>query len=444
MKKKYITGVVIILLCAMTGCGSKKETTTVATGTDALVLEEISSEDEIPETVSEVVEGEKGSVTIDAEVILPEKYNTCKLLELETNYYYDESLKNLVEQIFDEGSYFLYMPYNKEQIAFLQGKLTELAPLATDEREIMAFEDAQFFLEYDLANLTYEVEEISDEIKFYKVSEDEESTEYICDVFGTIDGKNYYLSVVKSDGAYCYVSLKEWKMRNSDYQCVGDESFDVKLSGNVCSYTKDEAEELALEYVKSLGYEEFAPVRTYNSIYNTTYDGEVNSVDAYTIYLGREYDSVQVPYFYENYSEGYDTNWHFDENGNLQRGSGSEYIRVCVNSEGIAVVEINNPLKVKEVLSTDVTMLSFDTVNEIAKDEAKKMADEWDGYYSTIDEVAFGYDYIYEDSAIVLAPVWYYYEKEDSTRTFAYKHICIEINALDGTVIEGLINAYAF
>lgn len=440
MKKKYITGVVLMILCAMTGCGSKTETTTVATGTDALVLEEISSEDEIPETVSEVVEGEKGCVTIDAEVILPEKYNSCKLIELETDYYDDLTLKNLAEQIFDDGSYFIYMPYNKEQIAFLQGKLAELAPLATDEKEIRAFEDAEFFLEYNLANLTYEAEEIDGEIKFYKVSDNEESTEYICDIFGTIDGKNYYLSVVKSEGAYCYFSLKEWKMRNMGYNNVGDESFDVRLSGNLCSYTKEEAEELAYEYIKELGYEEYTVVRTYNSICDTTYDGEVNSVDAYTIYFGRQHDSVEVSYSYNNYNEDYDTAWFYDEDGYLQRRAGSEYISVCVNSEGIATVEINNPLKVKEILSQDVAMLSFDTVNEIAKEEFKEMTDEWEGWFATIDEISFGYDYIYEEDTIVLIPVWYYFEEEDSTRTFAYKHICVEINALDGSVIEGFAN----
>lgn len=443
MKKKiYLAGIISFCISLLAGCESKQSETTVATGTDALVLEEISSEDEIPETVSEVVNGEYGSAVIEAEVKLPEKYNTCSIVELETDFYDDQDIKDIATQIFDDGSYFLYMPYNNEQIAFLQGKLAELAPLATDPKEIRQFEDAQFMLEYNLVNLAEKHDEIDGEIKFYNVSEDGIGEEYTCNIFGTIDGINYFLSFTKSEEEYCFMELKKWRDVSHSYMDIGDECFDVKLSGNACTYSIEEAEELALEYVKGLGYEDFGVVRTYNAICGTTYDGETNIVEGYNVYLGRTYNSFNVPISYENYNEMYNlVYWDVTQNANQRRISEDiiEFVKVYVDSNGVNTVQINNPMKLTEVLSENTTMLSFDKVHDVAKDTMKTIVDEWQ-YTEYVDSIELGYDYVVEEGKIVLIPVWYYYSGEDQTSNYPFRWIFVEINAIDGTIVYSQIS----
>mgnify|MGYP003294792900 CR=1 FL=1 len=154
MKKKLIMKMVVLALTAfamlpLTACGNKKQVdyTTEATEEAADAM----TEAEIPDKVSYELEGEGGTIIVDADIILPENHDKCSVVEYSKLRFTDEDVKRLAEQIFDKDSYFLYMPYSEEQIEIAKDKLTSIRDASTDERE-------RYTLQNELLNLDNRIE----------------------------------------------------------------------------------------------------------------------------------------------------------------------------------------------------------------------------------------------------------------------------------------------
>ncbi len=439
MKNKlYMATVGILLIASLTGCGDENKTTTVATGTDALILEDTSEEGNASENIYEEIVYGDSVVTIDATIIKPKEYESCKCIELERNYIEDSDIETLANIIFDEGSYFLYMPYNREQIAAMQDKLTELMQFSTDEEEQKAFEIELEELEKTLSNITEEIE-IGDAYRFYNVWGDDENGEQVCNIFGTIDGENYLLGFRKLGSQHCFVKLTPWRDKYYEYYDMGDESFEIRLYGNTCAYTEEEARDLALQYVKELGFGDYVIVDSYNAMRGAVFDEE-QAIDGYNVYLGREYENYKMPFSYENYSE-YGNMYTFDEWGNATADGFSEYVKVYVDSDGVCTFDIYNPMKHMEVISENTIMLEFDKIHEIALEEMEMILETWGTRVNiNINDIELGYDYIEQDGKIVLLPVWYYYYRDDNTSTNYRRMTFVEINAIDGSIVYSQIS----
>ena len=450
MKKIGLIIAGAIFLIALPSCGDKNNTASVASGTDALILEEVPDEGEIAENVTYESTGSKGSVSIDASVITPEKIDDCSVYSLEFDFFDDDDVKTLVENIFDEGSYFLYMPYTSEQINLIREKLTAMAPYAKTPDETQAFTDALYNLDYREENLKSGVPEMDGEIKFYNIAEYteyEDLNEYQCNVFGTIDGKNAVVYFSKDD-YNCQMRLSLFGYVNRTVANSGDESYDIRAYGNVCGYTMSEAEDIAKDFIVSMGYENMSVAKSYNTIlysmenqYYTNEAGEeienyvqVNEVNGYNIYFSRSYGTYNVTYDGSHFQSMYGT-CYFDENGeNPYKVVGHEFIRVYVSDDGVTDVEFCNPMREIELIADDVVLLDFESINQIAIEKLDSMADEYKDEFK-IDEIKLGYSIIEEDGKYAIIPTWSYMKHSDATSTTAHVINYISLNAIDGSEV---------
>ena len=141
-----------------------------------------------------------------------------------------------------------------EQIAELKNKLTNIKD-ETEDEELKAFIEEYHLPNMDLRlqNLSGQSDTISGEYKFYSVANaDINNTggitvynggnEYIdaCGLAGTIDGEYYTMNFQRAGNNSCLL------LDRMDNICsvndAGSECFEVKLNGNPCTYTQEEAQ----------------------------------------------------------------------------------------------------------------------------------------------------------------------------------------------------------
>ena len=163
--------------------------------------------------------------------------------------------------------------------------------------------------------------------------------------------------------------------------------------------SKEDAEKLALDYVKELGYDDFSIIQTNNTQSEYWFkegDKEV-SVDGYSIYLGRTYDNYSYVYS-ASYCPDYSTDGQivFGENGSYKEKI-HEYIRVYVDSKGIRHMYYFNPMEEVGALSDEVAFLDFSKVQAVADERFKIIADEdiyGYGLEINISEIKLAYGYV--------------------------------------------------
>ncbi len=443
---KYIKIIIPFIMCGLlTGCGERAGDSNqeALSSEESLVLDEISEDSDIPASITYQSTGTRGSLNIDANVILPQNINDCPIYALEKVYFEDEDIKLYADKIFDEGSYFLYMPYTKEQIAFLRTKITDLYSNAVDEEEEKAFSCVLLGIdncEEELSTVHIAEEDLvnveNGELKFYDIRPEVGYPQGECYVLGTIDGKYAMLSFNREDEA-TRMKIEFISAKSSELVDVGDEYYDVYAIGNKCSYTLQEAEELAREYIDALGFENMQIMRTSNTmsgysdgsnaseilympsddpvpvIYSTGYE-----VNGYNVFFGRSYGG---------YASTYDSNetCHFLHE--------KEYIRIYVSDYGVTTVEIANPMQEKELISENVTLLDFEAVHQNALAVFEEYIENYKDLWN-INEITLGYSLYEEEGEYVLIPTWTYLEHYEDERFLSYSTVVI-INALDGTTI---------
>ncbi len=435
------------LVIGLTGCGKKQVDYSDATETVQSGLGSASETDtafdneEIPTHLDMTIEGALSRTIIDADIILPDGYKNCTVIECTDIDFTDEDVQNFAQQIFDKDSYFVYMPYSEEERGALSGKLGELRLLATDEAEQFAFDNELSKLEEGYTQYQGDYDDFHD-IKYYELYDTYyDRSIWKCDLLGTIDGQYYFLSFTK-DKCNSYMKLNRFKQStNFKMQDVGSQSLDVLMDGNVCTYDKEEAETIARDYVKQLGFESMDVVWT-SDVRAEYWDEDYwdssatmleRQVDGYNFYFGRTYDNYSLVYF------SYRFNQELEYPTDMAPGNvpifeeGSEYIRVYVDSRGISEVEVYNPLEFNQVLSDKPVMISYCDVENIIVENGKEHAQS-NGDDLNIYEIRLGYDMVIDGDKNALVPVWYVFYDDSSHESNFSKTPYIRINALDGTV----------
>lgn len=435
------------LVLGLTGCGKKQVDYSDATKDVQSGLGIASETDpaidteEIPNHLNMTIEGASSRTVINADIILPDGYKNCTVVEYTDRDFTDEDIRKFAQLIFDKDSYFVYMPYSEEERGALSGKLGELRLLATDDAEQFAFDKELSKLEEGYTQYQGDYDDFQD-IKYYELYDTYFGRSiWKCDLLGTIDGQYYFLSFTK-DKSNSYMKLNRFKQStNFNMQDVGSQSLDVLVDGNVCTYDKEEAETIARDYVKQLGFESMDVVWT-SDVRAEYWDKDYwdssatlleRQVDGYNFYFGR---------YYENYSLVYST-YRFDqeleyptdyapENVPLFQ-EGIEYIRVYVDSRGISEIELYNPLEFNQVLSDKPVMISYSDVESIIVESGKEHADG-NGADLNIYEIRLGYDMAIDGDKKALVPMWYVFNNDNSHDSNFYKSPFLRINALDGTV----------
>ncbi len=479
MKRKtiYIT-LAVCAFFALTACGEKQVDYNVTETPGGAEITEAADnpqaiESEIPETLTYDLEGKMAYINVNATVKLPDKYNQCSVVEFSKKPYEDADIKYYADKIFDPGSYFLFMPYSAEQIAYCRDKINDIISGSEDENFKAFLEEYYIFkLNYRETLLSGD-EDIDGELKFYNVIANpyDESLEYtnMCQLMGTIDGVYYTLTFAKND-----INYHMYLRRVGDYstQEIGAESFDMKLTGNLCEYTQEEAENLAREYVDGLGYGELAVVKSINvSKQSVVYkyvdessggvisvkesdnvssnvtlhvDGDIKGteqIEGYKIYFGRKYGGYSLTYTADNYwgygdYTGYGQYSTFEGNQDwFSITELNEFIGVYVDSQGICEVDIVNPLVEENVLTENAVLLDFEDMNEVAKNQLQIYADNFMNNFNIV-ELELGYTFVKEDGKLSLVPAWYLFDSNSGEdRQIYYRHANMSINALDGTVL---------
>ncbi len=469
MKKNGVKALACLMVMAttLTACGEKKEVDYVDNPTQSessVSMEELgegTSGDEVyeeaPEHINYDVVCDKVTVTVDADISLPKKYEQCKVVELEKAVMTDAELKSYVESTFDEGSYFLYMPYNETEIAKAKDNLLNIAGQTGDEQLSKVINDI-YIPKLDAGVDTYanSDNDITEEIKFHKVnvSGDYATDNYpceMCNVIGTIDGE-YYIIEANRDNANQVVKLSKLSDAGKAYSDVGPAYGTMIGKENLCSYSREEAQQLALDYVNGLGIENMAVVKTCDVTYSS-HDSEESVVyvgdgydestvlDGYNVYLARSYNDYKTVYdigqFMNYFGLGY-----MDENNEMITMGGNEYIRVWITSDGVAAYEYCNEMKEVNVTAEAANLLDFNSVNEMAKSCLMEYGN-LSGFAVTIDKIVLGYATVEENGKYSIIPAWYYFvDDEDDEGFYCFDYSVVVVNALDGTRVDLLMSAF--
>lgn len=447
MRRKTAMVVVCIMLCSLIGCGKKEvdysDATESANGEVQVESQTTEAQSiEIPENIEYTITGAKGTIDVAAEIKVPEEYEKCTVMELSRVVYEDEDIKAMADKIFDEGSYFLYMPYNEEARANLRDKLTTASENAANDWDAATFE---FVLgKIDEEDFFSTSDESFDELKFYQVDEDDN----FCKVLGAIDGRYYVLSFEKN-GNNCGVKLVRWDrtigFQLADYSA---DSIDVRTSGNASIYSQEESEAMAMEFAMKLGYEGYGVVQSNVAFYactlpkdESTIDREdfIQGVDGYNVYLGRNQNNYAMAYSSESWIMEYldiDGSEIVYEDFPVEKFENTECIRVYVDGQGICEMKVYNPMEEVGPMNEDIVFLPFEKVDGIAQDELQAYADANSGKFK-IESIQLAYGMVDEDGKKALVPVWYYFGKDAlNNQSFYQQNAIVMINALDGTVIK--------
>ncbi len=449
MKRKTALVLVGIMLCSLMGCGKKEVDYSGATeaGNGEVAVEGQATEAEtieIPENIEYTITGAKGTIDVAADIKVPEDYEKCTVMELSRVVYEDEDIKAMADKIFDEGSYFLYMPYNEEARATLRDKLTTASESAANDWEARTFEFVLYLFEQE--DFFAVSEENFEELKFYPDHRTEEDA-YFCRVFGAIDGRYYILSFEKNS-SNCAMELIRWD-RLVGFQ-LGDyspDSIDVRTSGNASTYSQEESEAMAMEFVEGLGYKEYEPVQSNIASYGSALPKDVNNIqtdeftqgiDGYNVYLGRNYNNYSMAYSSDLWIMAYNDlegNTMYFEEFSVEKFENTECIRVYVDGQGICEMKVYNPMEEVGPMNEDIVFLPFDKVDGVAQDELQAFADANSGKFK-IESIQLAYGMVDEDGKKALVPVWYYFGKDAlNNQSFYQQNAIVMINALDGTVI---------
>ncbi len=437
------------------GCGKKEVDYSGATeaGNGEVAVEgqtTVAESIEIPETAEYTITGDKGTIEVAAEIKVPKDYERCTVMELSRVVYEDEDIKTMADKIFDEGSYFLYMPYNEEARAVLRDKLTTASEnAANDEEEILfavildGFNDGEMFakVDHDYDEMLLEEDELYEEIKFYPDCRTEDGG-YFCSLLGSIDGR-YYLMTFEKDDKNSSVNIRRWD-RTVQFQLndVPADGIDMNLSGNASTYSQEESEKIAEEFVKRLGYNQYNVVQTNNAMFALAGGGRMilepkGGIEGYNIYLGRGYNNYSMAYFSESWimfmadERDYYGEYHLEEFEN------TECVRVYVDSQGVCDMKIYNPMQEVGPLNEEIVFLPYDKVDSIAQDELQAYADANSGKLK-VESIELAYGIVDDNGKKAVIPVWYYFGKDalNSNTNVYQRNALLMINALDGTVIK--------
>ncbi len=437
MKKSIITLMVSVILISLPGCGDRKNV-------DYDVSEEVTTTESVEEIPSEMVAtlyGNDVCLDIDAELIVPEEYEKCAVLSVVPDYFEESDIEEMCNKIFDEGSYFLYMPYNMEQINLLYDKIDRLRIIGEDEYDP---ELTAIMLDLELDIIDFQEGNVEIEIDGYRYYHIEktgclETGRDLCEVLGQIDGEWYSLIF---DNSYGTSSMRLTKMCDTydaglirilpDYRNVNHHEFDE------LEYTVDQAQDMAKNYIEDLGYKDFE-VDKIVEVINMNSDVEtgkcVDCAEGYLISFGRNYG---------NYTTVFDGSSDMIETTFTPTITdiSVESINIFVTNEGVVGFEVINPHRVDSILSESTTMLPYEKIEGIVDEWLGPSAGE--GLYMNyeVDEVKLGYRMVtYEDGNKALVPAWHFIMNNNDEGNYI-NDIVLVVNAIDGTIVWNSLYGY--
>jgi hypothetical protein len=196
---------------------------------------------------------------------------------------------------------------------------------------------------------------------------------------------------------------------------------------NTCTYTKEQALDVANSFLSELGFDDYADINICNASEYVS-DGNATSyfVNGWMIDYSRSVNGAVMPY----------VNVMTDMDGEYRY----EHINLTVTDDGVMEMTIDMPSEIEEISTEAAVLLSFDDMNSMAKAyfENQYLTDnDLSGAEEPmeINVIELGLAQITgDDGSSYLVPAWYYaYDASDG----AYAENAIGIfNAIDGSVIK--------
>ena len=206
---------------------------------------------------------------------------------------------------------------------------------------------------------------------------------------------------------------------DEEYLVVDTLGMDETNINNLCD--RESAEGLAKQFLSRLGMSNMELLHiVHNDIWLTE---KTSTVDGYTMIFGMSENGAHLLFSYG----ACEANMVPTNEQNIF--AAQPYVEVQVNSNGVYGIVIRGNYNKPEIMSEETTMLSFDQINEVAKEELANTVTR------DIGSIEFGYVYItYDGLSYAIVPVWRYYEV-GSERDTTDKTPALTICALDGSII---------
>ncbi len=448
MKKKILLSALLILTCTLTACGKKDRKdidkdlggNTTENAAENTGISEESAQEEIPESLSYTVSG----TTVEAKVSA-EGYGQVPVYKLEKKEESDEWVKSYAELLFDGGEYVNVKPYEFCSKAELEeekkvweqclSELTDKDDYNNIEKEI---ENLEFYMgkseegnseSYPEDKLIYETDSYNEDASEILKSHKENAL-----IRGEVNGDIWKLEYAQSrydgeneGGTYSnmYVpSLHATCPSKKGYFSIADGY--TGINENICD--KETAQRDAQEFLDRLGFSDMELIRSFE-LYPYTVDENGSCIydkdyyDGYGMIFAPMLGNIKSPVNMTTIEASADgTNFITQPR-----------VSILINSDGVFSFCIVGGYEIEETLTAHSSMLTFEQIDAIAKDEFEKAGTE---QRVTITQVNFGYMYVsYEDSSYAAVPVWSYCAEESYNGETVIKPI-LTICALDGTVIE--------
>jgi hypothetical protein len=431
----------------ISGCGNQKEVdydiqSETSTSTDM---------SEIPETLNYEVSSTSGggSFVVDADVIYDSENTSVPVVTLERADFTEEQMKEIADNLFGEGNYEVCIPYiymDRDELLEKQEEIkSEIASYGADSELpddlISKYSEIEAALEDDAEN---QVIENDGTVKWLNVKDEQtgEDSYSFCYIAGKLlseesekENDTTYSLIFQKDANSCFMTFKVGDstgyvnpLQVTTVPVYGDSPGTVVS----CQYTEDEAKALAEGFMDGLGFTDYGVNAVYPAkSYGDTADG---SVDGYLVYFGRRAKNMTTVYqdwltlgtllsYTDDVAYGYEGGW------------------IYVNDAGVSECGVVNPMSVEEINTENAALLSFSSVDEMAQEYMKNIADKVYDSSTTekICEVEFGLGRVSDDEgeSFSLIPMWYYFQDGKSwSAIYVYREALFAINAIDGSIID--------
>lgn len=460
MKRKYLAPCLLSLALCLTSCGKAKEDN-ILNDYNLVKDPETSgiSEEEIIEFAPSVLSNVDYEVSVDN----AGSNNACVYAAKAIDYN-DEYLKSFAANVFDQDTVKICKPYqicNKSELEQELDTLDVINANAEKNKQVprdyyyrvkKALEACDSTNETELENGNCIIEYSTDYGSAFaglmkgKIQGVDYALIYT-DMNLEVNGDTYMqisdagnptpIRLQRLTPAYTYRTT-----RNKDY-AAADSVYGDNLVNE--SAARNQAE----QFLADIGINDFV-IEDYGQRVCIINDAE-SCYDGYSYIFTRQIADLQCPFFNQSDIIDFSGALNFISSGD---GNGyyrppvvahTEYIRVDVDSEGIALVDLNNLYEVDKKLSSETNILTYNQAVSLANkatffNNTYELGDFQEPVQINIQFAYLPYQY---DNNNAFIPTWFFYIPKDSAKLDDYRNydptsdrLLVAINALDGSEIN--------
>ena len=443
MRRNVCWNISVLLVCLLllSGCGKQKPDrveedlggidTSISSDSDAG-----KASADVPERLTYTLGTSGYKFNVDAEVMAT-GYENMKVYEQNpVTTLDDEALKNLAEQIFDNGEYEVVKPYGICSVEELREEDLFLRSLYEEAGMEYSSEQIEAYIEnYNENN----VSELPEGALIYHLEEtvDGETVDFEeCRLRGMMDGNMSELTYYSSGGnnTMLYVTRYVNDYAHMAMACSTEYELASTLYGeNLCNL--EEASRKVQDIIDNMGYTDMKQLAVQHNVIS---DGAASGMhaDGYRFIFVRETDGIKNILGDESYAVISDG---AGEDITDFPGAGQEFISVDIDSTGILRIFFGRGYEKGGQLSDQTTMLSFEQVDAVAQEYMNDLLESYSGYTGTYDynivAVRLGYVTLLYDTQYTLVPVWAYVQ-EKASEDQTLDRILFGVNALDGSIVQ--------